>query len=106
VTRDRPFCTYTSVEAAIGQFLEKEAAVASLGRDMQAERAKLFEEGDKLAADSESLFAAARLNGDPSILALTAEVESKVLLVRVANWRFLATQDVKGPATFNETSIK
>ena len=29
-----------------------------------------------------------------------ADLESKILLVRVSNWRFLAVRDAKGPATF------
>jgi methyl-accepting chemotaxis protein len=35
-----------------------------------------------------------------SVAADAAALEAKVLLVRIANWRFLATRDPKGPATF------
>src|SRR5581483_2766031 len=35
-----------------------------------------------------------------------AELGTQVLLVRIANWRFLATQDEKGPATFKTAVAK
>ena len=47
-----------------------------------------------------SLVDAARATGDTSVTAPVADLESKILLVRVANWRFLAVRDAKGPATF------
>ncbi|MCJ2064691.1 hypothetical protein MKK63_18515 [Methylobacterium sp. J-088] len=38
--------------------------------------------------------------GGDALTAATNTLESAVLLVRVANWRFLATFDPNGPATF------
>jgi methyl-accepting chemotaxis protein len=64
---------------------------------MQAGRALLFSDGDKMAAEVQKFVdAAAKTPFEPAAAAL----ESKVLLVRVANWRMLATRDAKGFATF------
>jgi methyl-accepting chemotaxis protein len=65
------------------------------------ERARLFSGGDALTAATNRLVAVARDQSDPATMVLAANVESSVLLVRVANWRFLATMDTKGPATFD-----
>ena len=44
--------------------------------------------------------------GDIGTSIATAAAEKAVLLVRVANWRFLATLDSKGPATFKTNREK
>jgi methyl-accepting chemotaxis protein len=92
--------SYQGLAQQIGAFEEGRAKWHSLSSQLQAEMAKLFSEGDQLSASSEKLFAAARGGGEPSMAALAGEVEATVLLVRVANWRFLATQDARGPETF------
>jgi hypothetical protein len=63
-------------------------------------RAKLFSGGDELSAATNKLVEAARASGNATVAAKAADVDAGVLLVRVANWRFLATSDPKGPATF------
>ncbi|PDT55534.1 methyl-accepting chemotaxis protein, partial [Bradyrhizobium diazoefficiens] len=63
-------------------------------------KAVLLAGGDELTANSGKLVDAARETGDTSVTAPVADLESKILLVRVANWRFLAVRDAKGPATF------
>jgi methyl-accepting chemotaxis protein len=65
-----------------------------------AERAKLFTGGDALTAAADRLLEAARASHDPAMSAAASNVESTVLLVRVANWRFMATEDKKGIGTF------
>ena len=57
----------------------------------------LFSDGDKMAADVQKFVDAAE--NTPFEQAAGALL-SKVLLVRVANWRMLATRDGKGFATF------
>ena len=63
-------------------------------------KATLLTGGDELTANTGKLVDAARATGDTSVTAPVADLESKILLVRVANWRFLAVRDAKGPATF------
>jgi methyl-accepting chemotaxis protein len=65
-----------------------------------AARDRLFADGDLLTAATNELVAAARATDDPAVAAAAAKTEAGVLLVRVANWRFLATDDPQGPATF------
>ncbi len=69
-------------------------------------RSKLFGRGDVLTAATVSLAEAPLLRADPALAASAASVERAVLLVRVANWRFLATNDPKGPASFKANTEK
>ena len=65
-----------------------------------AERAKLFTGGDLLTTATGRLVEASQSGTATGLSAAAEHFESAVLLVRVANWRFLATLDPKGPATF------
>jgi methyl-accepting chemotaxis protein len=81
----------------IAELRAKRAALGDAVKQMQAGRALLFSDGDKMAAEVPKFVdAAAKTPFEPAAAAL----ESKVLLVRVANWRMLATRDAKGFATF------
>jgi methyl-accepting chemotaxis protein len=71
-----------------------------LGRKMVEARTKLFSGGTVLTAATVSLVDAAAKTGAPEVIAAAVAAEREVLLVRIANWRFLATHDVAGPATF------
>jgi methyl-accepting chemotaxis protein len=68
---------------------------------MTTERAKLFAGGDKLTAATTQLIIAGRDSSDVALIRAADAVESTVLLVRVANWRFLATQDRNGVTAFH-----
>ena len=59
--------------------------------------ALLFTDGDKMAADVQKFVDAAEKT---DFAREAGALEAKVLLVRVANWRTLATRDAKGIATF------
>ncbi len=72
-------------------------------KQMLAGRAVLYTEGDKMAADVQKFVDAAA--GTP-FAENAAALEAKVLLVRVANWRMLATRDAKGLATFKTNVSK
>jgi methyl-accepting chemotaxis protein len=65
-----------------------------------AERAKLFSGGDALTAATDKLAAAARVSANDAAANAADQVERAVLLVRIANWRFMATEDKGGGATF------
>jgi methyl-accepting chemotaxis protein len=72
---------------------------AGLSAQLQAEIKKLFADGDELTAASERLRATIR-SGTDRILGRAAEVETTTLLVRVANWQFLATFEPHGQEMF------
>ncbi|HTC70087.1 MAG TPA: methyl-accepting chemotaxis protein, partial [Acidothermaceae bacterium] len=74
--------------------------LADLAATATGDRKTLFTVGDEVSAATTALVKAARAGPDGQILSAAQSVESTVLSVRVANWRFLATHDPKGPATF------
>jgi methyl-accepting chemotaxis protein len=81
----------------IAELKTKRLALGEAIKQMQAGRALLFTDGDKMAADVQKFVdAAEKTDFSHEANAL----ESKVLLVRVANWRMLATRDAKGLVTF------
>jgi hypothetical protein len=94
---DQRRATYTEVANAIAELKVKRSALGDAVKRMQAGRTLLFADGDKMAADVRKFADAA--NDTPVSQAANA-LESKVLLVRVANWRTLATRDIKGIETF------
>jgi methyl-accepting chemotaxis protein len=91
---------YNAIRSEIDSMRGQRETLMSLVKQMQADRAKLFSGGDELTAATDKLMQSRTAINDRSVLSLFSPVESSVLLVRVANWRFLATRDAKGPTTF------
>jgi methyl-accepting chemotaxis protein len=95
--------TYTEIKSRINELNEKRLALGEAGKQMVAARALLFTDGDQMAADVQKFVDAAAITA----VALEAgSLDSKVLLVRVANWRLLATRDQKGVAIFKSNAAK
>jgi methyl-accepting chemotaxis protein len=93
---------YKDAATGVAELKTKRAALGDAVKQMQAGRALLFTEGDKMAADVQKFVDAA----DKADFAREAgPLETKVLLVRIANWRTLATLDVKGLTSFR-TSVE
>jgi methyl-accepting chemotaxis protein len=82
------------------------AALRGLEQQFAAARAALFTGGDALTAASGNLAEAAQAANDPEVQLQGATLQAALLLVRVANWRFLATGDSKGQATFQTNAGK
>jgi methyl-accepting chemotaxis protein len=74
--------------------------LSAAGITLKNAKDKLFTGGDELTRATAELVAEVRKRADETTLSRAQSVESAMLLVRVANWRFLATFDPKGPATF------
>jgi methyl-accepting chemotaxis protein len=91
---------YGEASEAIAGAKQNFDKLAALGSKFAAARAKLFTGGDELTAATAKLLDTARGQSDIGVRSQANDLEAAVLLVRVANWRFLATHDVKGPATF------
>src|ERR1700704_815277 len=91
--------TYNGLEANVGQLRAKREALGDAVKKMNAARASLFTVGDQVVADLGKVLEATH-SADRSIAEGAADLETAVLLVRVANWRFLATRDPAGVATF------
>jgi methyl-accepting chemotaxis protein len=89
--------SYREAAKEIADLKVKRAELGEAVKRMLAGRAVLYAEGDQMAADVQKFVDAA--DGTPFAHNGNA-LESRVLLVRVANWRMLATRDAKGFATF------
>ncbi len=94
---------YKRVIGDINELKANRAELADAVKQMQAGRASLFTDGDKMAEDLNKFVAATA--GTPFAAEANALLE-KGLLVRVANWRMLATRDRKGIETFKVNLAK
>jgi len=92
--------TYGSMADNIAEYHKLRGELGRLAQTIQKNRANLFSGGDQMAAASVALVAAAQQFDSLDIRAPARNVQTQILLVRVANWRFLATSDAKGPAVF------
>ncbi len=94
---DERKASYKEIEKDLAVLTEKRAALGDAVKQLVANRALLFTEGDKMAADVQKFADAA----DKTEFAREGDaLVAKVLLVRVANWRTLATHEAKGLDTF------
>jgi methyl-accepting chemotaxis protein len=94
---------YANIKDRINTMEAMRLELGDAGKKMSEARAQLYTSGDKMAADVEKFAEAA----STTPLALSAALfESKILLVRVANWRLLATREQKGIATFKANVVK
>jgi methyl-accepting chemotaxis protein len=81
----------------IAELKAKRLALGDAVKQMLAGRNLLFTDGDQMAADVQKFVDAA----DKTDFSHEANaLETKVLVLRVANWRMLATRDAKGLANF------
>ncbi|KMO14106.1 methyl-accepting chemotaxis protein [Methylobacterium platani] len=103
---------YAAILANARSLKADAARLGELGARIRDSRTKLFSGGDALAKASAALVAAVKLDGTSADVSRAAAIETAALLVRVANWRFLAVMDAAGPATFQanvrtaETALK
>src|SRR6266851_5764572 len=88
---------YKAALPEITELKTKRLALGEAVKQMLAGRNLLFTDGDKMAADVQKFVEAA---DQTDFTHEATALETKVLLVRVANWRMLATRDAKGLVTF------
>jgi methyl-accepting chemotaxis protein len=97
LSRDRRLI-YDGLEANFNSLRAKRTALFGFVNELQAARAKLFAGGDYLTDASEKLLNARRTLSQGR--SRNSQVPMEVLHVGVANWRFQATRDPMGQATF------
>jgi methyl-accepting chemotaxis protein len=97
---------YNDLQTSLNEFQRKREALVQSTQAINTERSKLFTGGDQLTSATAKLAEAARASSDASVSRAAIDIEPAVLLVRVANWRFLATHDASGPATFKANAAK
>ena len=100
---DQRRAAFGEVAKDVEEIAKKRIALGDAINQMVAGRDLLFTEGDKMAADVQKFVEAAE---NTEFVHKANSLESKVLLVRVANWRFLATRDEKGLAIFKTNISK
>ena len=100
---DQRRAAFGEVAKDVEEIAKKRIALGDAINQMVAGRDLLFTEGDKMAADVQKFVDAAE---NTEFVHKANSLESKVLLVRVANWRFLATRDEKGLAIFKTNISK
>jgi putative cofactor-binding repeat protein len=91
---------YASAATTFGDGRKAFDQMVEIGGEIAAARGRLFSGGDALTAATDKLSAGAASLDDVKVRAEATSVVRAMLLVRVANWRFLATRDPQGPATF------
>jgi methyl-accepting chemotaxis protein len=93
---------YNDLQANIGQLGAKREVLGDAVKKMTGARTILSSVGDELAADVTKLVEVSRSadTASTSLRAGMSDLNADILLVRVANWQFLATRDPAGIATF------
>ncbi|RAI44354.1 methyl-accepting chemotaxis protein [Rhodoplanes roseus] len=97
---------YGSVRRGIGEYEEQRQKLVAVGREIAAERAKLFAGGDAVSAALGKTIDVARGRDSMPLALALSDLDKTVQAVRVANWRFLATRDAKGPDIFKAAVAK
>jgi methyl-accepting chemotaxis protein len=94
---------YRTISASLAEQVGGAAKLVEFGRIAKEGRARLFAGGDTLTAATEKMMAvaaAAQAGSDDAMESAAATVARAILLVRVHNWRFLATRDAAEPGKF------
>jgi hypothetical protein len=95
--------TYREIQKDVAGLKLKRLALGDAVKQLVAGKGLLFTDGDRMAADVQKFVDVAEKT---DFLPAASALEAKVLLVRVANWRLLATRDSKGIATFKANAEK
>jgi methyl-accepting chemotaxis protein len=95
--------TYREIQKDVAELKLKRLALGDAVKQLVAGKDLLFTDGDRMAADVQKFVDVAEKT---DFLPAANALEAKVLLVRVANWRLLATRDPKGIATFKANAEK
>ncbi|WP_257165323.1 methyl-accepting chemotaxis protein [Bradyrhizobium sp. SRS-191] len=69
-------------------------------RQIKSGRAALLPGGEDLAAKTAKLSISARISKEPEVMTAVADIDTRLQLVRIATWRFLALRDAKAASAF------
>jgi methyl-accepting chemotaxis protein len=94
---------YRKIQSSLSELGPKFDSLVKSIVETGAAKTNLFKGEDDLTASSGKLSDSMRAAGYD---ALAGRTDAAILLVRVANWRFLATNDANGPATFKTNVAK
>jgi PAS domain S-box-containing protein len=99
ISRER-FEIYQHVRASLDVLGRKFQDFVQTVEATKTTRAKLDKQGKTLSATTTHLIEAADRTGSRDVQTIAERVNAASLLVRVANWRYLATRDPQGVAIF------
>jgi methyl-accepting chemotaxis protein len=91
---------YKAISARLAEQVTGAAKLVELGQTANEGRAWLSKGGDALTAATDKMIEAVHAMKDPATESIGVQTERAILLVRVNNWRFLATHDTTGPGKF------
>ena len=91
---------YATLGEGVDGFSHNVDRLAEFAKVMQADRATLFKVGDQLTTATRQLIDATRHSEDADVIPLSRDLDAALLMIQIANWRFLATADAKGADTF------
>ncbi len=104
--RDDPSLPLAVLLAALREHSTSFGALVRLTDAVNAANKRLDDEGRDLTITTAALVKLARAGGDPADLGVAGEIDRLALVSRVANWRFQALYDPKGPAAFTKDADK
>ena len=93
---------YKDIEKDIGELKSKRIALEDTIKQMVADRAVLYTEGDKLAASMKKLTDATRRTPAAEVV---AALDGEILRARMSNWRFIVSRNQQDISIF-KNSIK
>ena len=93
--------TYKTVAARLSDQIAGSTKLLDLGHTAAGARARMISQGDLLTAASDKMMAAMHNQNNEALGSAASQLERAILLVRVENWRFLATRDPAGVDTFH-----
>ncbi len=99
-TSDERRRTYQSIESGIADHQKMWDTAVDLTKRMRGDRTRLFTIGDELTTATGTLVEAIGSRGEPDLDVAVAVVDRAILIVRIANLQYLATNDAKAPAAF------
>jgi methyl-accepting chemotaxis protein len=91
---------YNDLIADIARMRSLRDKLGDAVNEVRTGKATLLPSGEELTTKMGKLVDVARSAVDEDTASMVADLETRILLVRIANWRFLALRDVKGPASF------
>jgi methyl-accepting chemotaxis protein len=97
---------YAAIQGSLHDYDSLMQQLVQFTKDAADARATLFTGGTVLTAATDKLAAAARASNDQAVGNAAEAVERTILLARIANWRFMATQDKNGVVTFKASADK
>ena len=94
---------FREVGKDVAKLSAKRAELAEFTTQAQAGRKLLLSEGEQMAADVQKLVDEAE---ETAVQQAASSLESKLMRVRIANWRMLATREAKGLEIFKTNAGK